>query len=188
MFSALTLRCTLALVLAGFHFGAGAATVAGKHPGAIRAAKPKPGAAKVKTAPAKPVAAAKPKPKAAPVAVAKTALAGRVLPVVPPKQPEQAVVFSGLVLNEAGRPLPGATIWITDNPLQIVVSRADGTFSLQLPSNKPVQLSYGCGGFEDLQLVVSQPTTGQLMQTTLVSAHHKPLKRTAPVNVFAAKL
>lgn len=67
------------------------------------------------------------------------------------------VAFAGIITDQAGMPLPGATVWVTGTPQLVAVTNVLGEFVLLLPNNSPVQLSCGFIGFQQENVAVARP-------------------------------
>lgn len=127
-----------------------AAPAADTHPLAKRQAvtKPKP----------------KPKPTSAPVITAAQSVATPVATLAATgqsavsKEP-QTVQLKGIVLNADGRPCAGASVYPAGAPRQLVVTDAQGTFSLPVPAGAPLAVRVEYFGEGSSRVEVASPGT-----------------------------
>ncbi|MCC3159814.1 carboxypeptidase-like regulatory domain-containing protein [Hymenobacter sp. 15J16-1T3B] len=78
-----------------------------------------------------------------------------------------AVRVAGTITAPDGQPLPGATIWKTNTREILAVTNSQGDFTLTLPTNARVTLTCGYAGYEDQQLMLSQPQRNNLYVISL---------------------
>ncbi|GAB3835637.1 hypothetical protein GCM10028821_32410 [Hymenobacter jeollabukensis] len=78
-----------------------------------------------------------------------------------------AVSVAGTITAPDGQPLPGATIWKTNTREILAVTNSQGEFNLTLPTNARMTLTCGYAGFEDQQLLLSQPQRRNLFVISL---------------------
>ena len=108
-------------------------------------------ATKLKPTPA-PVAAV-----AQPVAIPATALAATGLPTS--IEEPQTVQLKGIVLYTDGRPCAGASVYPAGAPRQLVITDAQGAFSLAVPAGAPVAVRAEYFGEGSSRVEVSAPGT-----------------------------
>ncbi|MGI4834591.1 MAG: carboxypeptidase-like regulatory domain-containing protein [Janthinobacterium lividum] len=78
----------------------------------------------------------------------------------------QPVMLTGVVLLADGQPCPGASVFMTNAPRQLVVANARGEFSLPVPAGSPVAIKADYFGVGSTRLALDQPS-GQPLRLTL---------------------
>jgi hypothetical protein len=83
-------------------------------------------------------------------------------------QPAQLVDLEGQVLSEAGLPIAGASVWLTNTKLrQVAVTNADGMFRFQLPNDLPASLTIGYAGMHEETVTMAQPSSQVALSVVL---------------------
>lgn len=94
---------------------------------------------------------------AQPVAIPATALAATGLPTS--IEEPQTVQLKGIVLYTDGRPCAGASVYPAGAPRQLVITDAQGAFSLAVPAGAPVAVRAEYFGEGSSRVEVSAPGT-----------------------------
>lgn len=111
-------------------------------------------------------------------------------------QPPCNLIISGKVLDETGKPLPGATIWIKELHLGLV-STAEGTYSFTQLCPGTYSLEFKFLGFETQQrsvdLVKSEwvdirlLTTNEILEEVVISDHREVVSKGNNFSTLSAK-
>lgn len=106
----------------------------------------------------------KPKPTSAPVTTAAQPVATPVATLATTGQPAvskepQTVQLKGIVLNADGRPCAGASVYPAGAPRQLVVTDAQGAFSLPVPAGAPLAVRVEYFGEGSSRVEVASPGT-----------------------------
>jgi len=102
-------------------------------------------------------AAAKPKPMSAPAVAQPVAMPAATLPAA--IEEPQTVQLKGIVLNTDGRPCAGASVYPAGAPRQLVITDAQGAFSLPVPAGAPVAVRAEYFGEGSSRVEVPSPGT-----------------------------
>ena len=83
---------------------------------------------------------------------------------------KRMVMVHGRILNENGKPLPGATV-MQPGSRQMAVTNADGEYVLQVPVGTS-SLKYGYGGYEDEEVKVADARADVTLQPHAKTKRH----------------
>lgn len=79
------------------------------------------------------------------------------LPAEGPAAP-QVVVLTGVVLLADGQPCPGASVFMSGAPRQLVVTDARGAFALPVPAGSPLAIQADYFGVGSTRLALNKPS------------------------------
>lgn len=88
------------------------------------------------------------------------------LPAATPALPQQWVTLRGIVVRPTGRPCAGASVYAAPNPRQLVVTDAQGAFTLTVPASAAAVLRVEYFGEGSSRVEVHLPAS-ELLHITL---------------------